>query len=384
MKLIYPEIVKTYRGWRKFENRRFADNFVNTKGSIKFNSHEEILNKLKQLLKNFSVKSEEDRFIEAKLIASIYLLRHKLEEKIDFFEYVKNTIGIKPKIIPESKIERLTKKIKNRLTKLGIKYTKKDIESHLYTKNFSKKEFSDKLEKEKNILISKAEKYLNLKLKEKIKLEFVNEDKYWKYYLNIKKKGFALKINTNPDRVKHKKGSLKYAIMHELCGHALQLGSWKEQIKKGKINEVCGCEEDYGPEIFMLEGVGESIFYYAFEDDLDEYLELELMFDELEHIVQNNAYIMVNTGKSLSESTKYYTDRVIKSNRKSVMKTLKEVRDDSFMRAYRPVYGLSLLFFKKVSQELNKKQKNKFFRQLYLKPMTYNQIKKLYLKIIKN
>lgn len=169
--------------------------------------------------------------------------------------------------------------------------------------------------------------------------------------------------------------------MHEICGHALQLSSWKKQIKSGKVSEVCGCEEDYGPEIFSLEGVGESIFYYVFENEIRGDLEIELMMDELDHIVQNNAYIMINSGQKLDKVVQYYAERSILRNKKSIEKSLIEVRDDSFLRANKYVYGSSLIFFKNAAKNLNPKQRQKFFRELYLQPMTYNQIKALYNKI---
>jgi hypothetical protein len=378
---MYSDIVKSYRGWHKFESKRFDEHFVKTKGYLEFRNHKEILDKFESLLGSFNVESVEDEFIKSKLIASIYLLRHKLGEQIDYFEYVKNTIGIEPKKIQEGEITSLITKIKKKLHSLGIKYTKRGIKKGIYLKKITRRGFSEQLERERPLLIKKTESYLGLKLRGKVHLEFVNKNEYWHYSLNTKEKGFSLKVNLNPSRTKHKKGSLKYAIMHELCGHALQLGTWKEQVRKGNINEVCGCVEDYGPESFSLEGVGESIFYFVFKDDIDDYLELELMFDELEHKVQNNAYIMINTGKSIIQTAKYYTDRVIQSERNNVKRSLKEIRDDSFLRAYRPVYGLSLLFFKKIAKNLNEKQRQAFLKKLYLTPMTFQQIRSEYLKL---
>lgn len=377
---IYQDIVKTYRGWRRFEKRRFADAFVITKGFHKFRSHKEILDKFAALNASLDADTPQDEYIKTKLIASIYYLRHKLGERIDYSDYLNNTIGVVPALTPEKKIENLTDEIKHKLQKLGIDYDKKDLDKKLALGAVDKR-FVAELKKQKNDLLIKAEKYLGIRLSEKVYVKLTDEEKYWHYYINIKRNSFALKINTNHDRVKHKKGSLEYAIMHELCGHALQLSSWKKQIRLGKISEVCGCEEDYGPEIFSLEGVGESIFYYIFKNEIRGYLEIELMLDELEHLVQNNAYIMINSGHKLNEVTKYYADRVILKDKESIKKTLTEVRDDSFMRAHRYVYGSSLVFFKNAAKNLNPKQRRKFFRMLYLQPMTYTQIKSLYDKI---
>jgi len=376
---IYQDIVKSYRGWRKFEKRRFADNFVMTKGFFKFKNHKEILDKFIELYGLLKIKSSQDEYIKAKLVASIYYLRHKFGEKIDYSEYVKNTIGVVPSLTPEKDIEKLSSEISKKLLKIGVNYTKKDIEEKLIIKTLDKR-FVTELKKKKTELIKQAEKYLNIKLSEKVYIKLVNEE-HWHYCINIKRNSFALKINTNPEKVNHKRGALEYAIMHEICGHALQLSSWKKQIKSGKVSEVCGCEEDYGPEIFSLEGVGESIFYYVFENEIKGDLEIELMMDELDHIVQNNAYIMINSGQKLDKVVKYYSERNILKDKKSIEKSLIQVCDDSFLRANRYVYGSSLIFFKNAAKNLNPKQRQKFFRELYLQPMTYNQINAFYDKI---
>lgn len=377
---IYSNLVKAYRGWRKFENRQFADGFVITQGFYKFKNLQEILNKFIELNNLIKIKNPQDEYIKAKLTASIYCLRSKLGEKINYSEYLQNTIGVTPTCTSELIIKNLSNKIKNKLQQLGIEYPEGHLEKKLAVNKIDN-EFIRKLKKQKIELLQKAETYLNITLAEKVYIRLVDEEKYWHYHINIKPNSFELKINTNSERVQHKKGSLEYAIIHELCGHALQLSSWKKQIKTGKISEVCGCIEGYGPEIFMLEGVGESIFYYIFGDKIKDYLEIELMTDELEYLVQNNAYIMINSDNHLCDVVKYYSDRVILKDKKSIQKTLVEVRDDPFLRAYRYVYGASLIFFKNAAKNLDSTQRKKFFRKLYLTPMTYNQINLFYNKI---
>jgi hypothetical protein len=90
---------------------------------------------------------------------------------------------------------------------------------------------------------------------------------------------------------------------------------------------------------------------------------------------------MINYGQKLDEVVKYYSERSILKDKKSIKKSLIEVRDDSFLRANKYVYGSSLIFFKNAARNLNTKQRQKFFRELYLQPMTYNQIKAFYDKI---
>lgn len=380
---IDADIVRAYRGWRYFEGRRFSEAFVHTKDAMEFSDRKEILETFMRLEKEVRGSSAEREFIRAKLIASQYYLRQVLGEHVPYAEYVLRTIGVPVRIIQERRIEALSRKIERKLGKLGIAYTERDMKKALYLKAMDEEAFMRSLEKEQIGLLKKASDYLGIDLKEKISIEFVKEDAYWHYRLSIRDDGFVLLVNAHPVRTRHKKGSLTYAIMHELCGHALQLGAWKREILAGRISEVCGCEEDYGPEIFSLEGVGESVAYYIFREDIDAHLEVELMLDMLEHMVQNNAYIRVNAGEPIRSVARYYKTRVIGKDMQSIMKTLREVKSDPLLRTYRYVYGASLLFYERVARTLSERNRRVFFREMYRRPMTYVQINAFYKSFFK-
>lgn len=158
----------------------------------------------------------------------------------------------------------------------------------------------------------------------------------------------------------------------------MQLSYWNKCIREEKINEICGCEEDYGPEIIQLEGVGESIIYFVFKDEIDLEMEIELLLDKLHHLVQNNSYVMFNSGDPLEKCVDYYCTNYILSDRESVRKRIFMSKEDSFYRANLYSYGSSLISFINISEGLNLNKRKEFFKQMYLQPMTHDEILKYY------
>lgn len=118
-----------------------------------------------------------------------------------------------------------------------------------------------------------------------------------------------------------------------------------------------------------------------FKDEIDLEMEVELLLDKLHHLVQNNSYIMFNSGYPLEECVNYYCDNYILGDREFVKKRILLSKEDSFYRANLYSYGSSLITFINISEELNLNKGKEFFRQMYLQPMTYKEILKYYQKL---
>ncbi|WBW94889.1 hypothetical protein [Oceanirhabdus sp. W0125-5] len=372
--IIFQNIVKAYHGVRILLNKKFKEDYVLTKGFKKYNDLEEALMDFMNFENSINNIKDCNSFIKSKVVATQYYLNTLLGKEIKYEEYVKKTIGVSVEYNDDRYILELKRTIGQKLNDIGMKYTKEDISKYFYNIKISENEFKNFIKKEMKRLINKAENYLGIKFNESIDIQFIDKDIPYSYYLSIAESGFTLMVNRNISNSKFNIASLKYAIMHEICGHAFQLSSWKNEIHKKKINQICGCEEDYGPEIFQLEGVGESIVYFIFDDEIDEYMEIELLLDELHHLVQNNSYIMYNMGESMDKCVNYYSSNYILADKSKVEQRLKQVKEDAFYRANLFVYGSCLSLFKRIAISLNYDKKKEFFRTMYLNPMTYDQI----------
>jgi hypothetical protein len=155
------------------------------------------------------------------------------------------------------------------------------------------------------------------------------------------------------------------------CGLGVALSN---EVEQGRLNEVCACEEDNNPEIFQLEGVGEALFYFLFEDEIDRPFYTSLLLDELRHKVENNCFIMLHNGVSIEDTLAYFKRHFIWGDLCVVEKRLHLSQIDPFYRTNLFVYAPSLDYFKKVSRQLNTEGKREFFRKMYRVPMIFWQI----------
>ncbi|MDU4938095.1 MAG: hypothetical protein E6X34_06540 [Clostridium sp.] len=377
-KELQENIVGSYRGLRRLLGKRFKDNFVLSTRTINYNNLEEALSDFTKYEEILLDRNDSNEYILKKVSATKYYLMSLLNYNISYEEYVKNTIGVNVQITSQNIIDDIVKEIKNKLEQLRIKYTKKEIYEKFYSFSMNKEQLKEYLTNEFKRQKAIVESYLELDFNDECVIEFVDEEIPYGYYLNIGEDNYILKVNLNMDKSRFNKASLRYAIAHEIFGHAMQLSYWKKCIREEKINEICGCEEDYGPEIIQLEGVGESIVYFVFKDEIDLEMEIELLLDKVHHLVQNNSYIMFNSGCHLEKCVDYYCDNYILSDREFVRKRILMSKDDSFYRANLYSYGSSLISFVNISEGLNLNKRKEFFRQMYLQPMTYDEILKYY------
>lgn len=375
---LQENIVGSYRGVRRLLGKRFKDNFVLSTRTINYNNLEEALSDFTKYEKILLDINDSNEYILKKVTATKYYLMELLNYDISYEEYVKNTIGVNVQITSQNIIDDIVKEIKNKLEQLKIRYTKKEIYEKFYSFSMNKKELKEYLTNEFKRQKAIVENYLELDFNDKCIIEFVDEEIPYGYYLNIGEDNYILKVNLNTNKSRFNKANLRYAIAHEIFGHAMQLSYWNKYIREEKINEICGCEEDYGPEIIQLEGVGESIVYFVFKDEIDLEMEIELLLDKLHHLVQNNSYIMFNSGDTLEKCVDYYCDNYILSDRESARKRILMSKEDSFYKANLYSYGSSLISFINISEGLNLNKRKEFFRQMYLQPMTHDEILKYY------
>ncbi|MBI6039876.1 hypothetical protein [Clostridium perfringens] len=368
------KIVSSYRGIRKLLGKNFKDNFVISKVSKDYNNLQEALSdfiEYEEILINIKCS---EKFIFKKIVATKYYLMSILGYDITYNEYIKNTIGVNINYTSQDIIDDLIIEIKNKLKLLKLEYSKDDINNKFYNLTMSQDDLKNYLINEYNRQKKIVETYLNIKFDEMFDIEFIDEEIPYKYYLSNNNDKYILKVNLNLDVSKFNKASLRYAIAHEIFGHALQLSTWKMRIHKSEISQICGCEEDYGPEIFQLEGVAESIVYFIFEEEIDLEMEIELLLDKLHHLVQNNAYIMYNSGISLENCVNYYSNYYILNDEDYVRNRIYMSKEDSFYKANLYVYGDCLTKFIEICNELSKDERKIFLNKMYLQPMTSEEI----------
>lgn len=357
------EIVDLYSEFKQYRRNFKFEEFDNDKLRDFFNKFENIY---------FSI--DEDSFLKYKINSTMYYIKRLLKYNIPFNEYIRNTIGTDLTEIPHGYIHDLHKKIAHKFSGFGIDY--RDAKA---AQNFLCKcdipNYVDKLFNEKDIFISKIASVVELPNLNNIDIEFINEDIPYSYYMTVNGDSYILKINKRSKNF-HNYYNLKLAIIHELCGHAVQIMSWNYHASKGEFGRELCCIEDYGPEIFILEGIADSLIYYLYEDQIDERMEIELLIDELNHCIQNNSFLKLSKGEAIENVLAYYKSNYFWEEDAQIESRFVKFLNNPFYTANLCVYCPALLKFKHINDSLSSDEKVKFLKHIYSKPLSYSDLKK--------
>ena len=369
------EIVKGYHGLRILQKKRFNLANVSIREPAVFADLAEARAYFERLFDGYSPAGVNGEFIQAKLNATIHYLRACLGMQIDFTAFIENTLGITPVVFDD--LDKLRCDIEACLDELGIRFDQQAVERLNALDPVELNE--ETVRRDFDRYLSRAETYLGVKMSKPFRIEPLGEDLPYEYNLGFGETEYVLKIKRTPRRISRE--AYTYMLMHELCGHALQLDYWMTEVRQGRLSEVCACEEDNNPEIFQLEGVGEIIFYFVFQGEIDAALRAALLLDELRHKVENNCFLALHSGSPMEQILASYREQFIWGNTAAIEIRLRLSQDDPFFRTNLFVYAPCLDYFKQVSQALNPAGKREFFQAMYRIPMTFTQIDGYYKKL---
>ena len=96
-------------------------------------------------------------------------------------------------------------------------------------------------------IVSQVMDWLGMKFDLSYEVSFVDKNEYWMNWISTDKKGrIHLQYNLNK-RHAWLKGSTEFLVFHEICGHAIQLTSWKEQIMQKNMPRSLGLTTVFSP-----------------------------------------------------------------------------------------------------------------------------------------
>lgn len=369
--MIDQKLLNFFYRWNRFEKQnnidiidfdliRQADEYPGT-----FKDRSEVKRELGDLINEYKSSSDKDEFILAKLIASQYYLRALLKETISFDEYVYGTMGLKPKLIPSAVLNDHLKIVIDAFKKISYQYNKADLERYEEENRLSRDQIEASFKAFRDKVLPKFINWLDLKIDLKYRVEFVDIDAYWMNWISTDERGeILLRYNLN-ERQKWFKGSTEYLVFHEICAHAVQTLSWKQEIAEGRLNPFIGLTTVFSQEQFLLEGIAESLFYFYPSNPFSNYGLVSLYTDHLSWLVMNNAHIMANQGGVFDEIIQFVQSYFPTWKEKVISKNLKERTEDPLFRTYQYIYGIALFYHKAIASQLTKEQKREYVLDIY-------------------
>jgi hypothetical protein len=174
-----------------------------------------------------------------RLGASIAFLRVLGGESIPFEPYVKLTLGIEPRKFAEEDIAKQRGVVSDRLFQsYEIGFSRNELsrfQARLMV--YNRQELPALFERFRSIWVPTLLDRIPVPLERyKVNVKFASEDVYWKNWIsgNLSQYEILLRINIHP-RQSWYQGFPELLVIHEYCGHAIQMVNWHRRIEEKKI-----------------------------------------------------------------------------------------------------------------------------------------------------
>lgn len=377
MDILLDELLATYRGWDQLErtlnpNGQAIIDFdlaQDKSTSFEFRTRLDVLVKLQQLKASLPPYL---MFLQERTEASIYYLSALMGQQFPFDTYISSTMGIKPYLFPEEVIYHQREKVRILLNGLNIEFDKKDARQ--FEERFlisDENEFGTRLLNAKDDALKNLSTLVNLPKIPTINLRFKREDAYWQNWISgSPSSGVTLTVNLHP-RGRLYDGIPELLAYHEICGHAVQMSTWLERIRRGELHPVYGITMVHSPEQFIGEGLAQSITDILFKDfELPSKVLMARDYERYRLMVYNNAHIMINTHGSIETVFQFVNQNVPFESASSIEAELKDRSYHPLLRAYQYVYGVSEDFFLRNIAKLDWDQKMALMPLIYKEPLT--------------
>lgn len=378
------EAIAVYRGWELLEHRlpqeiRSAvidfDLVPEIPDTEDFDSREQVLSRILNLLDSVEVVDETSEFIQAKLNASAYYLRSLMGEQFEFYDYVRNMLGITPELVSEETIDEQKRRVFTLLAEFGVPIVQEEPKKQdfaIFAESI--RIYEDEAEKEAR---EKEAKFLPITLnilgfndlQVPHRIELVKEEGYWVGWSLGKKGNLLLKYNFHPIH-RWRKGDMEYLTLHEVCGHFVHAASLAREIEEGRLDPFIGITTVHDPHGFMGEGIADALTYFFPEElPLSVYGVLSREQRNWRDYLNNNAHILINMGWEENKLLEYILTNPFASTEVARL-NLRRWREHSLYRSYQYAYGIALKYHKTFAARMNLDQKIRFLRYAFTRYVT--------------
>ena len=303
-------------------------------------------------------------------------------------QYVLQTMGIEPALVPDDRLRgaeaRLRVSLKND-TKVrgGIPFSRKGWElfrSELQTNA------GDNLRRQFEFFCDKWLPRLCRAIATRIEpsviaVEFAQEDAYWKNWISgdvANGQPITLRINIH-ERHAWYQGVVENLVLHEYCGHAVQMALWREAVMNREIADFFGVVTVHFPDQFLLEGLAESMVYILPTErfDLESRSKVMRELQSYNLMVLNNVHIIANDS-GLEAGRRYARQRLPFTSEDTIERELRDRTTHPLFRAYQYVYGPAKETFVRGLESCGIDRRWSLLQRLYRVPLMADQIRALF------
>lgn len=373
----------TYRGWDEFERAHGGPDIVDFdlstfEGSASFNSRREVLYELSKLCDQFDETADEEGvFLRARIRGSISYLRALMGQQIPFAEYLKDTLGLVPTPFSDGEVEIARNAAIRHLAPFDLTLRVEDRERFqnellLHDANEIRKGI---VGDQKLWLHRLSSAGIPVSKQLSLSVQFAEVDAYWSNWISgSAQKGITLTINLHA-RKRYDKGRPLALCLHEICGHAVQMSIWRELIAEGKLNQACGLTTVHSPEVFVSEGLGQTVPELLIDDwtfPPEFHLSRALQYHTL--VILHNAHLMLYEHMPVETILDYASAHLPLTDPDTLEYEIRDRGTNPLFRSYLLSYATGEQTIRKLVQEMSVTQKRDFFLGIYTRPLTPDQL----------
>ncbi len=375
------EMVLAYRGWDAYERAHSGPSIVDfdlssLSGSASFSSRREVLAALTQLRDRVDPITGEEEFLRARLQGSIAYLRALMGEQIPFPRYLRNTLGVDPPPFSDAEIESARRTLSQALAPFGIAMTVQD------RGRFERELLIHDPDAIKKGIVGNQDVWL-ARLRDAgipvpaelpLRVEFTEVDAYWNNWISgSAREGITLSINIHP-RKRYDSGRPLILCLHEICGHAVQMSIWRELIAQGKLSQACGVTTVHAPEMFVAEGLGQTVPDLLSDWEFPPEFHLSRALQYYGLLILHNAHLAIYNGTPVEEILEYVFDRLPLSDPEGLEAEIRDRAVNPLFRTYQLSYSAGEHTIREMVRGLSLKQKQSLFLAMYTQPLTPAQL----------
>jgi hypothetical protein len=382
-------LVGLYRGWDLLERERFASSVIDfdlaEPGDVpRFDSRGHVLTELERLIEAIPQGEDPDgahALARARLQASSAYLR-ALEDVdgVPFHDYVRATMGIEPALIPERHIRDAELQVRKALD--SIPFSRSGFAA--FRERFQTRT-GENLKRQFEHFCGRWIRDLTVRIDARldpssIVVEFAEEDAYWKNWISgnvAEGEPIKLRINVHERHIWYQ-GAVEILVLHEYCGHAVQMALWHDAVRRQQMSSFFGVLTVHCPDQFLLEGLAESIAH-VLPDGGKKLEKKSIVIREMQTynlLVLNNVHVLAND-RGLDEARKYARRMLPFTSDETIERELRDRTRHPLFRTYQYVYAPAKEAFVSALVPLDSVSRWRVLRRLYRTPMTPASVKSL-------
>ncbi|MEP6914606.1 MAG: hypothetical protein ABJC89_03135 [Acidobacteriota bacterium] len=387
-------LVGFYRGWDRLEREQFNSSVIDfdlaePAPALAFESREAVARELTRLEATIGdAEGPAADLSRARLRASsMYLRGLKDLDSIPFREYVLETMGIEPAPMSEARIAASAVRVRNLLREYRggevIPFSRHGFDAfraefQTGTGDNLVRQFEYFCGKWIPVLTRAIEADLDLS---SIVVEFAEEDAYWKNWISgnlAEGEPIKLRINVHERHVWYQ-GAVEILVLHEYCGHAVQMALWQEAVRREEISSFFGVLTVHFPDQFLVEGLAESVAHVLPDErdrrerrpkhELERRSEIIRELQTYNLLILNNVHILANE-KGVDVARTYARQRLPFTSFETIERELRDRTRHPLFRTYQYVYGPAQEAFVGALEPLPAAAKWRALQKFYRTPMT--------------